>query len=106
MNNMSEQELLSEMRSDSLLNRVRRAMTDSHGRIEQAEAQRKKPTIFEVRRMEFEAARKILDLVATDLRRELLSSTANSLEEGYMRVILDRVCPEHHVTTSPSTTSS
>lgn len=60
----SQDRLLEEMRSGSLLNAVRVKMSSHHGRIDQAEMQRSKSTIWDIRRMEYEAAEEILQLIS------------------------------------------
>lgn len=59
---MTDEEVMSELRSESLLNVVRRALSAAHGRIEQSFMQRVTPTPIQARRIEFEEARKIIDL--------------------------------------------
>lgn len=63
LSRMTDQQVLDELRSYSLLNRVRRLMTSSAAGIEQALAQRRPVSPVEVRRMEFDAARKLIALV-------------------------------------------
>ena len=57
---MTDQEVMAELRSDSPLNRARAAFSGAAARIEQAAMQRRPPGAIEVRRMEFEAVRKII----------------------------------------------
>lgn len=61
---MSDEHLIRiEMQSGSLLNQVRRELSFSAGKIEQASAQRTSLGPIELRRMEFEAAEKIIAMV-------------------------------------------
>lgn len=60
---MTDGAVVAEMQTDSLLNRVRRVFSAETARLEQAEQQRSTPTPIERKRMEFEAAKKILDLI-------------------------------------------
>lgn len=63
---MTDQEILNELGTESLLNRVRRSVFAAANRIEQAQSQRKPLNVFEVRRMEFEAARAVIDLIRSE----------------------------------------
>lgn len=60
---MTPQEVVAEMRTDSLLNRVRQTLTNHYASMEQAANQRRPPGIIELRNMEFDAAREIIALV-------------------------------------------
>lgn len=71
---MTDSEIISELRSDSLRNKVRKALSASAGRIEQACAQRRMPTSVEIRRMEFEAADEVIKIVQTHTQRSCLTS--------------------------------
>jgi hypothetical protein len=51
----TDTEVLAAMKTESPLNRARQAFLSYAAKIEQANAQRTPPTIFEVRLMEFEA---------------------------------------------------
>jgi hypothetical protein len=55
----TDKEIVDLMQGDTLLNQVREAVTLSRGRIATALAQRNLPSTINVRRMEFETARKI-----------------------------------------------
>jgi hypothetical protein len=57
----SDKRVLDELAANSTLNHVRKAFSSACARIEQSGAQRKPLTPIELRRMEFEAAVKILD---------------------------------------------
>jgi hypothetical protein len=56
---MTDTEVMEELRSDSPLNRARRAFSSACGRIEQSGQQRRPAGPVEIRRMEFEAVRAI-----------------------------------------------
>ena len=56
---MSNQDVTEELKSNSAWNRARKEFSFACARIEQAEAQAKKPTVFDIRRMEFDAITKI-----------------------------------------------
>ncbi len=62
MPKMTDTQVLAEMQSDSLLNKIRQEFSFGSARIEQACAQRQKPSIFEIRQMEFDIAQKIMDI--------------------------------------------
>ena len=57
---MTDAEVMAELRSDSRLNRVRAAFSGASAEIEQACMQRRKPGPIELRRMEFEAAERLI----------------------------------------------
>lgn len=57
---MTDDEVMRELRADTPLNRARKAFSGGAAAIEQAQMQRRKPSPVEVRRMEFEAVRRIL----------------------------------------------
>jgi hypothetical protein len=63
MPKMTNEQLIAEMQSDSLLNQIRKEFSFGYANIEQACAQRQKPGIIEIRQMEFDVAQKILDMV-------------------------------------------
>lgn len=65
MTPMTDKELVDEMMSDSLLSRVRRIQ--QYARIEQGQAQRNPMTTLEARRIEFEVAQRVIDLVRADM---------------------------------------
>jgi hypothetical protein len=60
---MTDEEVLAEMQSDSLLNRVCRIFSSEAARMEQAAMQRRPPTPIENRRMEFAAAQRLIDAI-------------------------------------------
>lgn len=60
---MSDQEIVSLMRGRSLLNDVRQAFYHGMAEMEQAEAQRRKPSIIEQRKREFLIAQRIIKIV-------------------------------------------
>lgn len=64
---MSDQEILTLMRDKSLLNSVRQAFCCGMAEMQQAEAQRKKPSIFDQRKREFLIAQKIIKTVLDEL---------------------------------------
>ena len=59
MAQMTDREVVDRLNGTSRWNEARAAFSSACGRIEQAEAQRRKPSIFDIRRMEFEAVQKI-----------------------------------------------
>jgi hypothetical protein len=59
MTKMTDEELIAELRSTSVLNRARRQFSNWSAKIEQAQAQRRPISPIEMRRMEFEAVRAI-----------------------------------------------
>lgn len=63
VSHLTDDQLLSELRSDSLLNRVRRLLASSAARIEQTYMQRHVPNPVTLRRMEFEMAEEMIKLV-------------------------------------------
>jgi hypothetical protein len=58
---MTDEEVMLELRSDSSLNKARREFSSARSCIEQAGQQRKGLNPVDMRRMEFEAVRKIID---------------------------------------------
>lgn len=60
---MSDAEILKELGSDSLLNQVRRKFYHGAALIEQKMEQRKPPSVFEIRRLEFQLAAEIIEIV-------------------------------------------
>lgn len=68
---MTDTEVMAELRSDSLLNQVRHIFYTESARIEQECMQRRKPTPIELRRMEFEAARKIIERVMYHIKEHI-----------------------------------
>lgn len=67
MTPMTDKELVDEMMSDSLLSRVRRIQYSGYARIEQGQAQRNPMTTLEARRIEFDVAQRVIDLVRADM---------------------------------------
>lgn len=61
MTKMTNDEVMSELHSGSPLNRARQKFSSAAARIEQAGQQRKPPCPIEVKRMEFEAVREIVE---------------------------------------------
>lgn len=57
---MTDQEVLAELQKDTPLSRARREFSSWSAKIEQAGAQRKPLTSIQLRRMEFEAAQRIV----------------------------------------------
>jgi len=60
---MTPAEVVAEMKSDSLLNKVRQALTNHHATIEAASNWRRPPGIIAFRNMEFDAARELIALI-------------------------------------------
>ncbi len=60
---MTDDEILAELQSDTLLNKVRRIFAAEASRIEQAGCQQRTPTPIEHRYMEFKAAEKIINAI-------------------------------------------
>lgn len=115
LEDISDKEIAVELLSQTLRNRVRAIMYGSAGRTEQALAQRKPPSMIEIRRMEMADAQRIIDLVAADksarIRLGLLEwmgtgGPSNLFSRSELLAALDGICPEDQETTSPSTTSS
>ena len=63
MARMTDDEVMAELRSDSVLNKARSAFSGWSGKIEQAMAQRRPISPIEMRRMEFEAVKVIRDIL-------------------------------------------
>lgn len=63
-------DVMDELRSDSLLNKVRAVFSSQAAKIEQASMQRRPLGIIEMRQMEFEAVIKIAKAMNVDLRGE------------------------------------
>jgi len=59
---MTDDEVMAELRSDSVLNKARSLFSRWSGKIEQAQAQRRPISPIEMRRMEFEAVKAIRDV--------------------------------------------
>jgi hypothetical protein len=64
---MTDDEVMNELRSTSLLNLARKVFYSECARIEQADDQSRPPGPIERRRMEFEAVRKIAAVLGTRL---------------------------------------
>lgn len=58
---MTDEEVVAELLRDTKLNRARRAYSASIAQLEQAMMQRRRPGPIEMRRMEFEAVKKIVE---------------------------------------------
>lgn len=56
---MTDEEIMFHIRKNTRLNQVRAVFSAAAARLEQAGQQRRPPTAIELRRMEFEAVRKI-----------------------------------------------
>lgn len=78
---MTDDELIRELRSTSLLNRVRQLLSQSAARIDHSYRQRRHPSPIELRRMEFEDAQKIIDLVRSHYAEKL--PTEQEIEDAY-----------------------
>lgn len=89
---MTKDEILLEMKSESLLNKLRVVFTGACEKMQQAGQQRKKPDIYEYRNLEFEAARKLLALTESHCATEL--KTLRKM----LRVSLDRGGTLHRMT--------
>ena len=78
---MTDEEMIAEIQSNSLLNRVRQIFAGESARLEQAGQQRfGSPTPVEWRKMEFDAAQRILDVTAT---RDLLEALETVFPDDY-----------------------
>lgn len=64
---MTNDEVMSELRSDSPFNRARQKFSSAAARIEQAGQQRKPPSPVDIRRMEFEAVREIVEALGLQM---------------------------------------
>lgn len=64
---MTDQEVIAALRADTPLNRARQVFSGECGRIEQAGMQRRPAGPIEIRRMEFEAVRKITAALGVEL---------------------------------------
>lgn len=58
---LSDREIIDAMQADTPINRVRRIFSGESARLEQAGMQRRTPGPIEYRRMEFEAAEKLME---------------------------------------------
>ena len=67
---MTNEEILSELNSDSTLNRVRKLFSSWCAKIEQASMQRTPLTPIEMRRMEFAAAQAIIEVIEGVRKKE------------------------------------
>ncbi len=61
---LTDREILDAMRADTPVNRVRTIFSHEYARLEQSGMQRRPPGPIEYRRMEFEAAEKLLAAVS------------------------------------------
>jgi hypothetical protein len=64
---MTDKEVMEALRSDTLLNKARAVLSGECGRIEQAGMQRRSAGPIEMRRMEFEAVRKIAAVLGVEV---------------------------------------
>jgi len=78
--NLSDREIIGELSSNSLLNRVRKMISSSAGEIDQACAQRRMPSPVEIHRMEFTAAEKIIALIKAEKAEESASKHPTSFK--------------------------
>lgn len=67
MEKLTDDQVLATMKAGSALEMGRRAFSAACGRIEQAQMQRSRPTIFDIRRMEYEAVQKIAEALGVTL---------------------------------------
>lgn len=67
---LSQDEVMAQIKGDTAWNKARAAFSSWTGRIEQADAQRRRPSIFEIRAMEFEAVREIAAILGIRLPEE------------------------------------
>ena len=67
MTKMTTEEVMSELRSDSPLNRARQKFSSAAARIEQEGAQRRPASPIEVRAMEFQAVREIVEALGLQM---------------------------------------
>lgn len=65
---MSNQEILAELKSDSLLNQARRILSTAMAEIDTGSQQRKPLTVFEIQNIEFAATIKIAALLGVELK--------------------------------------
>jgi hypothetical protein len=72
---MTKQEILSELKSDSLLNQVRRIISSTMAEIDTGSRQRVPLTIFEVQNLEFSAAIEVAALLGVKLEPGKASAT-------------------------------
>jgi hypothetical protein len=77
---MTDQEVMEALRSDTPFNRARREFSAACGRIEQAGQQRSALSPIEMRRMEFEAVRKI-EAALNAGPRAPLAAVENAIDE-------------------------
>jgi hypothetical protein len=78
---LTDREILDAMRADTPLNRVRMIFCREFARMDQACRQRTALSSIEFRRMEFEAAEKLLD--ATVNNHDTLISALEFIRDGY-----------------------
>lgn len=67
MKQMTDEAVLGLLKGTTLWNEARAVFSSECARIEQAEAQRRKPGIFDIRRMEFEAVQKIASALGVNI---------------------------------------
>lgn len=67
---LSQDEVIAQIKADTAWNRARATFASWSARIEQADAQRRKPSIFDLRAMEFEAVREIAAILGVRLPEE------------------------------------
>lgn len=65
---LTTEQIVLELKSDSLLNKARAIIRATHGQIEQASAQRKPASSIDIVRMELEAVIKIANLLGVELK--------------------------------------
>lgn len=63
---MTPKEIIAEMSTESLLNRVRRVISNHHANMDAQERSRRPPSGLEYRRMEFDTARALIALIQAD----------------------------------------
>lgn len=80
---MTEGQVMAELRSNSRLNRARSEFASEFGRIAQASEQRRPPTSIEMRRMEFDAVRRILAIYGIDAEAPTVQSKPMPMAPGY-----------------------
>jgi hypothetical protein len=65
---MTPGEVVAEMKSDSLLNSIRRVISDASGEIANGAMQRVPPGPIEIRNIEFDAAIRVAALLGVELK--------------------------------------
>lgn len=79
---MSNQEILAELRSDSLLNQARRILSIAMAEIDTGSQQRKPLTIFEIQNLEFSAVIEIAALLGVELKPGVNTSLVAQHQTG------------------------